>query len=157
MCAMGTQGISHRSKQPGRVSLQEHEAPCSHAPPSSCFRASRLESAFKSLFAEYLFNFIVTFHLILTSLLGFFCGVCFFVVFFFSFNPSLLLLAAIRSFLTRICIFHAYNQPVSISLLLKPFDCFLNLKMLDPPKVTLRQAGRSFDPSSVLLHMSSQY
>lgn len=53
--------------------------------PSAVSELPRLKSAFKSLFAECLFNFSVTFQLIVTAL-------------FFSFNPSLLLLAAIRSF-----------------------------------------------------------
>lgn len=122
-CNGKAQGISHGSKQPCRVSLQEHEASCSHAPPFSYFR---LKSAFKSLFAEYLFNCIVTFQLIGATLV-------------FAFNPSLLLSGA---FWQEYILFMHTNQPVSISLLLKPFEYFLNLKILDPPKVTLRQARR---------------
>lgn len=52
--------------------------------PSAISELPGLKYAFKSLFGEYLFNFIVPFKLILT------------VVFFI--NPFLLLLAAVRSF-----------------------------------------------------------
>lgn len=63
--------------------------------PSAISELPRLKSASKSLFGEYLFNFSVTFKLILT------------VVFFF--NPFLLLLAAVRSFSPRIYNFCAYK------------------------------------------------